>query len=73
MDTDDPIAAELRDSQAAVRTIDAIRRRRQAAVMAALDADWTKYRIAAELDVTAPTVDSIIETVRKAARKAKGE
>jgi hypothetical protein len=73
MDTDDLIAAELRDSQAAVLTIDPIRRRRQAAVMAALDAHWTKYRIAAELGVAAPTVDSIIETVRrerdKAARK----
>lgn len=70
MDTDDLIAAELRDSQAAVLTIDAIRRRRQAAVMAARDAHWTKYRIAAELGVAAPTVDSIIETVLRGREKA---
>ena len=63
--TDDDIAAELRDSQAAVLTIDAIRRRRQAAVTAALNAGWTKYRIAAELGVAAPTVDSIIKAARK--------
>ena len=56
-----------------MHTIEAIRHRRQAAVMAALNAKWTKYRIAAELGVTAPTVDSIIETVRKAARKDSGE
>jgi DNA-binding NarL/FixJ family response regulator len=63
--TDDDIAAELRDSQTAVLTIDAIRRRRQAAVTAALTAGWTKYRIAAELGVAAPTVDSIIKAARK--------
>ncbi len=61
MEPDDTIAAELRASQAAVLTIDAIRRRRQAAVRAALSAGWTKYRIAAELGVAAPTVDSIIK------------
>ena len=62
--TDDDIAAELRDSQAAVLTIDAIRRRRQRAVTAALNAGWTKYRVAAELGVAAPTVDSIIKAAR---------
>ena len=65
METDDAIAAELRDSQAAVNTIGAIRHRRQAAVLAALDADWTKYRIAAELGVAAPTVDSVIKAARR--------
>jgi DNA-binding NarL/FixJ family response regulator len=65
METDDAIAAELRESQAAVNTIDTIRRRRQAAVLAALDAGWTKYRIAAELGVAAPTVDSVIKAGRR--------
>ena len=65
--SDDPIAAELRESQAAVMTIDAIRRRRQAAVTAALDAGWTKYRVAAELGVAAPTVDSIIKAATRGA------
>lgn len=65
MDTEDAIAAELRDAQAAVRTIPAIRRRRQAAVMAALDAGLTKYRIAQVLAVTGPTVDRIIHAARK--------
>ena len=74
MNTEEAIAAELRDSQAAVLYfIDAIRRRRQAAVMAALAAKWTKYRIAAELGVAAPTVDSIIEAVRKARETAARE
>ena len=61
---DSQIERELTEAQEEVRRIPAIRARRQAAVMAARDAGWSKYRIAAVLDVKGPSVDSIIEAAR---------
>lgn len=61
----DVLTLELRESQDAVLTIEAIRRRRQDAVMAAIEAGWTKYKIATLLDIKGPTVDSIIKAAEK--------
>lgn len=61
MNDDADIERELRDSQADVLAARAARLRRQAAVAAAQQAGWSKYRIAATLGVKAPTVDSIIK------------
>ena len=61
MNDDDDIERELRDAQAAVVAARAARLRRKAAVAAAQQAGWSKYRIAATLGVKAPTVDSIIK------------
>jgi DNA-binding NarL/FixJ family response regulator len=59
------IERELTEAQAAVKAAREARLRRQRAVMKAVSAGWTKYRIAAVLDVKGPTVDSIIKTARR--------
>lgn len=63
--SDEAIDRQLRDAQAAVREIPAIRNRRQQAVRAAREAGWSKYKIAEVLGVKAPTVDSIIEALER--------
>jgi DNA-directed RNA polymerase specialized sigma24 family protein len=62
---DTEIEHELTEAQAAFDRISEIRARRQRAVMAARDAGWSKYRIAAMLNVGAPTVDSIIAAAKR--------
>lgn len=65
----DDIEAQLRATQAAVekaaKPLQAARARRQEAVLKARAAGMSKYRIAAILDVKAPTVDSIIKAAEK--------
>jgi hypothetical protein len=61
---DSEIERRLREAQAAVLA-DVPRKQRREAVMLARAAGWTKYRIAAVLDVKGPTVTSIIETAEK--------
>jgi DNA-directed RNA polymerase specialized sigma24 family protein len=70
---DDPemeieIERELIDAQATVKSFGEVRLRRQRAVMAARAAGWSKYRIAAVMDVKGPTVDSIIKTAKRGER-----
>jgi DNA-directed RNA polymerase specialized sigma24 family protein len=62
---DDEIERRLRAAQVKVRAIDGARVERQEAVMAAVAADWSKYRIAQVLKVSAATVTSIIDTAEK--------
>jgi hypothetical protein len=69
---EEAIERELRDSQADFLKLNAARLRRQAAVMAALRAKWSKYKIAATLEVERPTVDSIIKAVERAQAAQKG-
>jgi DNA-binding NarL/FixJ family response regulator len=57
---DSRIERELIEAQAAVASAREATRRRQAAVMQARAAGWSKYRIAKVLGVGAPTVYSII-------------
>jgi DNA-binding NarL/FixJ family response regulator len=64
-DAPDPIERQLVDAQAAIEAAREATRVRQQAVRAALDAGWTKYRIAKTLGVNAPTVDSIIRTLER--------
>lgn len=59
---DDAIERDLREAQANVLAIERVRVARQAAVRRAIEAGWTKYRIAKTMGVGRPTVDSIIET-----------
>lgn len=54
------IEAELIAAQAAVKSAQQARIRRQEAVVKARAAGWSKYRIAAVLGVKGPTVDSIL-------------
>lgn len=68
----DDIERELIEAQAGVKAARAATLRRQAAVSAALAAGWTKYRIAKVLGVNAPTVDSIIEAVKRAQATQEG-
>jgi DNA-binding NarL/FixJ family response regulator len=64
---DDEIKAKLEEAQRAVLADEAkVNRRKIVAI--ALEHGWTKYKIAAALDVKGPTVDSIIETIER--RKA---
>jgi DNA-directed RNA polymerase specialized sigma24 family protein len=63
---DDEIERRLRAAQVKVRAIDGARVERQEAVMAAVKADWSKYKIAQVLEVSAATVTSIIATAEKA-------
>jgi hypothetical protein len=67
-DSETEIERELADAQAAVVAAREARLRRQRAVMAARAAGWTKYRIAAVMDVKGPTVDSIIKTAERGER-----
>lgn len=72
MDTPDvdieAIERELEESQKHfVEVTTEARRRRQAAVMAALAARRTKYRIAAVMDIKGPSVDSIIKAAEREA------
>lgn len=62
---DATIGRELVAAQADVEAAKAARRRRQAAVMAARAAGWSKYKIAAELGVKEPTVNSIIAAAER--------
>lgn len=63
----DPIEARLRAAQAAMTTADEILRERRAAVAAAREAGWSKYKIAATLGVKGPTVDSIVRAIEREA------
>jgi hypothetical protein len=69
--------ARLRAAKDRMPLAEEIRRERQAAVSAAHEAGMTKYKIASLLGVSAPTVTSILDTVRRererAAREDKGE
>lgn len=56
------IERELVEAQADIVKARAAPVRRRKAVMAARDAGWSKYKIAATLGVKGPTVDSIIES-----------
>lgn len=62
-------AALLRELVASQKAFDAgltkLRRRRQAAVMAALAGGVNKYQIAKAMGVHGPTVDSIIKTAER--------
>jgi hypothetical protein len=69
---DEAIGRRLRDAQAGIALLEAARLRRQAAVMAAKNADWSKYKIAAVLGVERPTVDSIITAAKRAEAAQKG-
>ena len=62
---DSEIERELTEAQAAMAGERETRRRRQAAVMQARAAGWSKYRIAAVLGVKGPTVDSIIASAER--------
>jgi DNA-binding NarL/FixJ family response regulator len=64
---DTEIERKLAETQAAVIAARQARLARQEAVMEALAAGWSKYRIAATLDVKAPTVDSIIKAAEREA------
>lgn len=65
MTDDDEIVAALLAAQAAVDLASQARATRRVAVMAALDAGLTKYRIAKILGVKPPTLTAIIETASK--------
>jgi DNA-binding NarL/FixJ family response regulator len=67
MDDETDIERELTETQAALKTTgqELILNRRKA-VMRALGAGWSKYRIAATLGVKSPTVDSIIKSDERA-------
>lgn len=71
MDSTEEEAFEIRLRAARDRMpeAEAIRRERQSAVLAAHEAGMSKYKIAALLGVSAPTVTSIL----KAARRDRGE
>lgn len=60
------IRAGLKAAQDAVLADEAKVNRRKW-VMIALEHGWTKYKIAAALNVKGPTVDSIIKTAEKEA------
>jgi DNA-binding NarL/FixJ family response regulator len=62
---DTEIERKLTETQAAVIAARKARVDRQEAVMEALAAGWSKYRIAATLGVKAPTVDSIIAAAER--------
>lgn len=64
------IRARLEEAQKAVLADEAKANRRKI-VMIAIDHGWTKYKIAAALDVKGPTVDSIIKTAEKEGGKSK--
>ena len=59
------IASELTEAQADVVAARQARLRRQAAVMQAKNAGWSKYKIAATLGVKGPTVNSIISSAER--------
>jgi DNA-directed RNA polymerase specialized sigma24 family protein len=62
----DDIGRELADAQADFKAeTQRVRQRRQAAVVRARQAEWSKYKIAATMGVNAPTVDSIIKTAKR--------
>jgi len=65
---DAAIERELTEAQADVVKAREATARRRRAVMAAREADWSKYRIAATLGVKGPTVDSIIASAEREAR-----
>ena len=65
---DAAIERELAEAQADVVKAREAPARRRRAVMAAREADWSKYRIAATLGVKGPTVDSIIASAEREAR-----
>lgn len=65
--TEEALEARLRAAKARMAEAEEIRRERQAAVLAAVDAEMSKYKIAAILDVSAPTVTSILKAARRAA------
>lgn len=62
---DSGIERELTEAQADVIAAKAAPQRRRSAVMAAREAGWSKYKIAAVLGVGAPTVDSIIASAER--------
>jgi DNA-directed RNA polymerase specialized sigma24 family protein len=62
---DTGIERELAEAQAAVTAAKAATQRRRDAVVAAREAGWSKYKIAAVLGVGAPTVDSIIASAER--------
>ena len=65
---EEEIARRLTEAQRAFREeTDRLRLERQQAVMAARAAGWSKYKIAATMDVKGPTVDSIIEVAEREA------
>lgn len=67
MDDETEIARELTDTQAALKTTgQQLILDRRKAVMRALGAGWSKYKIAATLKVKGPTVDSIIKSAERA-------
>lgn len=59
------IERQLREAQDEIAAAREAKLRRQAAVMAAKDAGWSKYRIARVLGVGGPTVDSIIAAAER--------
>jgi DNA-directed RNA polymerase specialized sigma24 family protein len=59
------IERELIAAQAEVKKAREAPLRRRKAVMAARDAGWSKYKIAATLGVKGPTVDSIIASAKR--------
>lgn len=67
--SEDEIERELVESQEAFAAFAEIRARRQRAVMAAREAKWSKYKIAATMGVKGPTVDSIIDAAEREAAK----
>jgi len=64
-DVNEEIGRELDEAQAAMPLIREIQLRRQKAVKRALDAGWTKYRIAARLGAKGTTVDAIIKSIER--------
>lgn len=66
------IERELTEAQADVIGARKAPARRRKAVMAALAAGWTKYKIAAVLGVGGPTVDAIVEAAKHEAGGRSG-
>ena len=70
---DSEIERDLTEAQADVTRAREANVRRRRAVMAALAADWTKYKIASVLGVGGPTVDAIIKAAgHEAGRSERG-
>jgi DNA-binding NarL/FixJ family response regulator len=66
MDDEDAIRQRLtRAQETFAEGTRRLRAERQQAVMEALGAGWTKYKIAATMGVRGPTLDSIIEAAER--------
>lgn len=70
---DEELEARLRKAQADMAEAEAIMLRRRDVVMDAVGREWSKYKIAAILDVSASTVTSIITAAKKAAERQAAE